>query len=195
MKKLVKILGLLLVAGALFVGCKQEANIETDKVELSNGTWDLVQKGTATVSEDGYSVSISENYNVTFKVADKLVTFTKGSYGMSMTWGFGSSEEAAALKPTIEKMFGGEEGVTVTASGSNVIVSASEDFDEEEIADMNKGELKASDFIDSYITDEAVIKTNKKKTEYLITWKEKDKNPLGSDEIDVNYSITIKKQK
>ncbi len=195
MKKLVKILGLLLVAGALFVGCKQEANIETDEIKLSNGTWDYVQKATGTVTEDLYSVSITSDFKMTFTVKDDNATVTKASEGMTLAWGFSSAEEAAALKPTIEQMFGDEEGFTVTTSGSKVIVSGSEDYDADGIAEMNEGGLKVSDIKDSFVGDGAVIKTNKKKTEYSITWKDKEKNPLGSGEIDVNYSITIKKQK
>ena len=193
MKKLVKILGLLLVAGALFVGCKQEANIETDEIKLSNGTWDLEMRAAYSVTQSTFSASFASGENITFKVEGETYTVTKGSYNYSVTYDFGSEAAASAAKAQLESYYKAEDGFSVSTSGSKITVKSSQALDDEDIASMNKGDCNVSEF-SAMFPEDAVIKTNKKKTEYKITYTEKA-DPDDEDDYDVNYTVTIKKQK
>ena len=197
MKKLVKILGLLLVAGALFVGCKQEANIETDKIEFSNGKWDIVSTASAKMTdEDVGAFDMAIRYNETIQVTGDSYKYLKMSYTMSMTYEMPTEAEAAQLKQYLEL----QSGVTVTVSGKKVTASKTTTADADEIADMNEDENKISeDYSAADYPEGTIIKTNKGKTEYKISYKYKSEGEDAEYSVfgdaEVTVTITIKKQK
>ncbi|MBR4179821.1 MAG: hypothetical protein IKR45_03875 [Treponema sp.] len=198
MKKLVKILGLLLVAGALFVGCKQEANIDATEVKLSNGNWDMSFVMSATMSEsDGYKMAMETKYSGAIKVEGETFTYLSYTATGSIIITCPSAEVAALAKDTMnaefEEWFEGDD-FTVKVDGSKIIASASETATAEQLANMNKGTNLVSKVFDYSDVEGAVIKTNKKKTEYKITYTDKA-DPDNEYDYDVNYTITIKKQK
>ncbi len=200
MKKLVKILGLLLVAGALFVGCKQEANIDATEVKLSNGNWDISFVMSATMSEsDGYKMAMESKSSGAIKVEGETFTYLSYTSTGSIIITCPSAEVAAAAAQDSDllKLMMGEDiegDFTVKVDGSKIIVSASETATAEQLAYMNKGTHLVSKTFDYSDDEGVVIKTNKKKTEYKITYVEKA-DPDDENDYDVNYTITIKKQK
>ena len=198
MKKLVKILGLLLVAGALFVGCKQEVNIDATEVKLSNGNWDVSFVMSATMSEsDGYKMAMESKSSGAIKVDGETFTYLSYTSTGSIIITCPSAEVAAAAKDTMNSQlapFFGEDDFTVKVDGAKIIASASETATAEQLAYMNKGTNLVSEAFDYSDEEGVVIKTNKKKTEYKITYADKA-DPDDEDDYDVNYTITIKKQK
>ena len=197
MKKFVKLFGLLLVAGALFVGCKQEVNIDATEVKLSNGNWDISFVMSATMSEsDGYKMAMESKSSGAIKVDGETFTYLSYTDTGSIIITCPSAEEAALAKDSMnaefEEMFGDD--FTVKVDGAKIIASASETATAEQLAYMNKGTNLVSKAFDYSDNEGVVIKTNKKKTEYKITYTEKA-DPDVEDDYDVNYTITIKKQK
>ena len=83
MKKFAKLFGMLLVAGAMFVGCQQNVDIDTNEIKLSNGKWESNTKVTnsADVNLMGthYKSSGTTNSKDVFKVTDDVIEFLSGS--------------------------------------------------------------------------------------------------------------------
>ena len=172
MKKLLKFMGLLLVAGALFMGCQQNVNVDSDSIKLSDGTWDI--DGTTSYSYEISSIKYSFSYftDYTIKVAEKKFTYKKASGGLSASYTVPDSVPDSAMenyKKQVEEMYADEENVTIKVSGKTITVKISESATDEEIAKMNEVEHEAGDFAETF-PDGAVIKTNKKKTEYKVTY-------------------------
>ncbi|MCR4900562.1 MAG: hypothetical protein K5907_07085, partial [Treponema sp.] len=79
MKKLLKMVGLLLIAGALLAGCQKDAdannaNIETEEIKLSNGTWESKQVTTGESTSGGGTSSIKVEDKSTFDIDGEKIT-------------------------------------------------------------------------------------------------------------------------
>lgn len=196
MKKLIKFLGLLLVAGAMFVGCKQEANIDTNEVKLSNGKWDIVSSMSTKTKRGGYTGSVSNTSSETINVSGDTYTYISYSGNQSVSFTLPEGTDEAALRTLAALMTGGDEDdedkPTVTINGTTLTITDSYTATAEEIAKMNEDENKISEDYTSNYPEGTVIKTNKKKTEYKITWVVAAED---EDDFDMNYVITMKKQK
>ena len=196
MKKLVKILGLLLVAGALFVGCKQNVDIDADKIELSNGTWDITYTTSGTASEMGLTGTVEATSKEAIKVSGDTYTYLSSSYSVKFTVECGSADAAAAAKAELEAVFaaaGEEDMPSVSVSGSKLVLTSTETSDADDIAAMNEDENLVSEFTGD-LPEGATLKRNKSKTEYKLTFVRKA-DPDDEDDADMNITVTIKKRK
>ena len=193
MKKLLKFMGLLLVAGALFMGCQQNVDIDTDEITLSDGTWDYNK--TTTVAYEQTSIKYSWNYfsEGTFKIADKKFTYIKWSVGTSASFTVPDSTPDSYMdeyKKQVEKM-PSLSGATVTVNGKTITAKYTKSATADEIAEMNEGDLVAGDFAEG-LPDDATIKRNKNKTEYKVTYTIPAED---EDDYDAKVVITFKKKK
>jgi len=194
MKKLVKLFGLLLVAGALFVGCKQNVDIDADKIELSNGTWDIKAELTGAYTEGTLSGSIAYIMNEAIKVSGDKFTYLSESQTIKVTLDCGSADAAAEAKASYDKVYAGNENApTISVSGSKLIMSQTNNADAEDIAAMNEDENLVSEFTGDFPED-ATLKRNKSKTEYKLTYVEKA-DPDVEDDVDLKATVTFKKRK
>lgn len=173
MKKIVKLMGLLLVAGAMFMGCKQEANTRTTDFKLSNGNWELVADVTTSlddIDEDELRVTLTTTYKMkqTFSVSGDAVTIK------SMT----INGEDSVILPTLPsqsdvekykqiKEAQKEEGDTVTVNDNVITLKYSHTATAEEIAAQNAENPKVSDIVNDFPQGVEIF-TNKKKTEYKV---------------------------
>ena len=194
MKKLVKLFGLLLVAGALFVGCKQNVDIDADKIELSNGTWDIKAELTGAYTEGALSGSIAYIMKEAIKVSGDKFTYLSESQTIKVTLDCGSADAAAEAKASYDKAYAGNENApTISVSGSKLIMSQTNDADAEDIAAMNEDENLVSELVGDFPED-ATLKRNKSKTEYKLTYVEKA-DPDDEDDVDLKATVTFKKRK
>lgn len=197
MKKLTKLLGLLLVAGAMFVGCQQEANIDTNEVKLSDGKWDIVTSMSTKIKRGLYTGSLSYGSSETINVSGDTYTYISYSMnqGVSFTLPEGTDEKALtafATAMTSGESDEGENKPTVLINGTTITITNSTTATAEEIEEMNEQEHKISEDYTSELPEGVVIKTNKKKTEYIVTWVVAAED---EDDFDSNYTMTMKKQK
>ena len=189
MKKLLKFMGLLLVAGALFMGCQQNVDIDTDEITLSDGTWDTNLNCNASYSDQGFSIKIATDTDEQYKVADKIATLksSKTTYSYSVTL---PDEATDAMVTAIkEKMeLTKDDGETVTVKGKTITVKSTETMSAEDIAQEKPftATLKKEDYPEG-----TVFKANKKKTEYKITY---SVAVTGQAYSSVNSVITFKKK-
>ena len=193
MKKLVKILGLLLVAGALFVGCKQNVDIDADKIELSNGTWDITSEASGAYTQGALSGSIAYISKEAIQVSGDKSTYLSVSQTIKATFDCGSADAAAAAKAGFDEAYAGNENApSISVSGSKLIMSQTYTADAEDIEEMNKDENLVSEF--GYLPEGATLTRNKSKTEYKITYVQKA-DPDDEDDADMTVTVTIKKRK
>ena len=194
MKKLVKLFGLLLVAGALFVGCKQNVDIDADKIELSNGTWDITSEASGAYTEGTLSGSIAYIMKEAIKVSGDKFTYLSESQTIKVTLDCGSADAAAAAKASFDEKYAGKEDApTISVSGSKLIMSQTYTSDAEDIAAMNEDENLVSEFTGDFPED-ATLKRNKSKTEYKLTYVHKA-DPDDEDDVDMKITATFKKRK
>ena len=196
MKKLIKFLGLLLVAGAMFVGCQQEANIDTNEVKLSNGKWDIVSSMSTKIKKGLYTGTLSYGSSETINVSGDTYTYISYSGNQSVSFTLPEGTDETALRTLAALMTGGgeddEDKPTVTINGTTLTITDSYTATAEEIEEMNEEEHKISEDYTSELPEGVVIKTNKKKTEYIVTWVVAAED---EDDFDSNYTMTMKKQK
>ena len=189
MKKLLKFMGLLLVAGALFVGCQQNVDIDTDEVTLSNGDWKMTQTSSFSFTdEDGDKNSISSGLSASIEVANKIFTFTAVTQNTSISITLESESAAQYLKSIWEANLEPDEKISV--SGKTVTIKSSYTLSDAEIAESFGGRYNAEHVEKGF--QGAKIKTNKKRTEYKLTYK--DKRSYGGKSYDADVVITFKKK-
>ena len=189
MKKLLKFMGLLLVAGALFMGCQQNVDIDTDEITLSDGTWDANWNVSASYSDEGYKFKIATDTDEQYKVADKIATLksSKTTYSYSMTLPDEATDAMiTAFKEQMELSKDDDE--TVTVKGKTITVKSTETMSAEDIAKAKptSATLEKEDFPEG-----TVFKANKKKTEYKVTYNVAVTGELYSS---VKYEINFKKK-
>jgi hypothetical protein len=194
MKKLVKILGLLLVAGALFVGCKQDVDPmsagspalfkdsavkkSADKVELSDGDWNFTitykmgKDYDAVIEEYGWG-KVSSNVLAVkafkFKEKMKLDEDAKELFKSAS-----KDQLKAAAANEVD-----EEGFTITdvfLDGDYLVieVKVSEEAIQEGYMGISDGGLISFDdlvAVDNVDGTTITINTDSKKTKYKITAK------------------------
>ncbi len=183
MKKLFKVLGLLTIAAALFVGCKDPSGsasdpyadcseeITADEIVLSAGTWTL--KGVMTLS---FSQS-SQIYEFKASVAeDGTYTFTSGTATMIMDLAEYMDEDQLAQFNSLpadtkelmaEQMAASMAGslpedASVSLNGTHITISAT--------LDENALQGAQSEFAFDELPDDATIKANSAKTAYVISF-------------------------
>ncbi len=193
MKKLFKFMGLLLVAGALFMGCQQEASISTDEITLSNGTWNIVyaQKCSYKDTTTNYDLAIKTTNDQTYKVANDLGTLLKGSYEYSMSITLPAEYSEAVISAAVdgyEETL--EEGQSIKVNGRTIIISEKEVFTQEEIDEQNeRGLIITKNMEDNW--SGATITTNKNKTVYKVSY---TKTGAYKGTYDVKYEYTFTKK-
>lgn len=190
MKKLLKLLGLLLIAGALVVSCTPSGDDgkTTDKIELSDGTWEMESTGSASssVTQNGMTVTESVSYIMkeTFTVDGDNITVTAGSNTMKMTMEYPADYASllTMMKPGLE-----EQGYTVTISGSKLTATQTEVMDDAEIAKMNAENPKVSELTDD-LPEDAEITVNSNKTKYTVKFTEES---MGQE---MKFKVTLTKK-
>lgn len=195
MKKITKLFGLLLVAGAMLVGCKMEPNIDTNEIVLANGNWEMeytaVETGTL---EEGYPETTNMTVKATVSISGDEITFVSMSQGGTQIVTFpetATDTEIQIVKGFLE-IYAATVGGTVTVDGKTITSTyPMRDCTEAEIAAMNIQKQKVSDWNDECTKNNGVIKTNRKKTEYNISYTSTSENSKGS----TSYTIHLKKQK
>ena len=202
MKKLTKLFGLLLVAGALLTGCQQNVDIDTDEIKLSNGKWEMNSKVVET--ENGKTMGLSYESSQTtkgkstFKVSGDDMEYLSGSTSLSGKIEFPADTNDATIefaKGMIETML--PSGTELKQEGTTFSYSYSATATEDDIKGQNEGNPKVSSMSKS-LPKAARIQTNKKKTEYKISWEEESKDttdPENPESSKTTYLYTIKKLK
>ena len=192
MKKITKLFGLLLVAGAMLVGCKMEPNIDTNEIVLANGNWEMEESGVYTATSPLGTETSNVTLKGTFSVSGDEITFLSLSQSSIETFTFSESATAAEVqaKKTSAEALAGKNGGTVTVDGKTITITipmrvATED----ELANMNKGKNAISDLNKDCVEYGGVIKRNKKKTEYNISY------TVSSNGVTETYTYNLKKQK
>ena len=172
MKKIVKLMGLLLVAGAMFIGCKQEANTLTTDFKLSNGKWEFVADVTMSEEflEDGVKITESMTYNTKemLQVTDgaiKVLSATQKKEA-SVTFPEGTAQDVLDSAKALAEAKKGE-GDTVTVKGTTVTLTTTHTATDAEIEEENADNPKVSDIVNSFPKG-VEIYTNKKKTIYKV---------------------------
>lgn len=186
MKKLLKLLGLLLIAGALVVSCTPSGDDgkTTDTIELSDGTWEMEGTGTASATEQGVTTSVSMTEKLIFEVAGDDITFTSGTATMKMTMEYPPEYASylAMMKETYE-----QQGYDVTVSGSKLTATQTEVMDDAEIAKMNAENSKVSTLTDD-LPEDAEITVNSNKTKYTVNYTVES---MGQE---MKYKVTFTKK-
>ena len=200
MKKFAKLFGLLLVAGAMFVGCQQNVDIDTNEIKLSNGKWE--SNTTVTSSADVYltgthykSSGTTKSKDV-FKVTDDVIEFLSGSESGSGKVEFDEGTSALALA-SAKLMIAANlpEGVELTLDGTTYSYTYSHTDTEDELKVQNAAKPKVST-MSSTLPKVARIQTNKKKTEYKVSYEQETTDSTDPDHpstMKTTYLMTIKK--
>ena len=200
MKKLTKLFGLLLVAGALLTGCQQNVDIDTDELKLSNGKWEMNLKNTESFegTEGGVSFKSSgtEKEKDTFKVSGDAIEYLSASGSGSGKIEFPADTDATILEFAKEMIAAGlPDGVELKLDGTTFSYSYTYTATEDDLKAKNDSNPKVSEIKFPKV---ARIQTNKKKTEYKISWETESTdstdpaNPTTEKE---SYNITFKKLK
>ena len=194
MKKIAKLFGLLLVAGALLTGCQQNVDIVTDDISLSSGKWDVYYKYTASETENMYGVSVKLSFTQeskgTISVSGDSCTTLSQTSTMSETMTFPEGTPQATLDAALAEAK--EEISSATLNGLVISASETETATAAELEEMNKKSSKVSDFKKTF-PEHSLIKTNKKKTEYAISY-EKANSKDGVEVSKETWKATLKKQ-
>lgn len=209
MKKLTKIFGLMLIAGALVMGCKKDAgsdstaDIETTEITLSNGTWNCEQliKGETTIGDVSSSIDVKDK--TTFDVSGENITITSSYTSMTTATTYPASmsdEDLDEMVETYKFVLGymalaGKTG-EAKRDGKKVTLTIAGDASASEIEQMN-AEMGTTTEYKSQIPSTAKILTNEKKTVYKVTWSEdyKEDSLTGpSYTYPCSYEMTLKKK-
>ena len=192
MKKITKLFGLLLVAGAMLVGCKMEPNIDTNEIVLANGNWEMEETGFYSETSSSGTETTNMTIKATISVSGDEVTYLSMSESGTISYTLSESATAAEVqaKKASAESFASMNGGTVTVDGKTITITipmrvATAD----EIANMNKGKDSISDLNKDCVENGGVIKRNKKKTEYNISY------TASNNGITETYTFHFKKQK
>ena len=169
-------MGLLIFAGVMFTGCQQNVDIETDKVELSDGTWEIEYEEKESWKDRSFSYEAidvdctRETFgSATCKIENEKITFIN-LFSNSTEWIiypddvslFVFDDELEYAKKEIRK--GKVEG---SFDEKTIIIKYNSVQSEKDIAELNTYYNSYYEFL-SLDEGQFVIKTNKKKTEYEI---------------------------
>ena len=205
MKKLVKMVGLLLIAGALLAGCNKDADgpadIVTNEVVLSNGTWESEQLMVGESESSGGSSSFKMEDKSTFDVDGEKITLKSNWNSIIMQTTYPDSANDATIQAVKEfydmiatfATLGGKTASS-TQEGKTLTFSMSGDSTAAELAQMNDEMSSASEY-KAQFPSSAVIKTNERQTVYEITWSENYDDPeMNIVSLPCTCTMTIKKQ-
>jgi hypothetical protein len=202
MKKITKLMGLLFVAGAMFIGCKQDADIRTTDFKLSSGQWEVVTDGMD--SEDKIENELRVTYNSTYKAKQlfsvsgddiTIISITKNGKESVILSTLASQTDIDKYKQLLEAKK--KEGDTVSVEENTVTLNYSHTATAEEIAAQNAKNPKVSDLVNGFPQGVEIF-TNRKKTEYKIYYPNKtttDSSVNPPLETKNKTSLTFKKQK
>ena len=148
MKKITKLFGLMLVAGAMLVGCKMEPNIDTNEIVLANGNWEMEETGFYSETSSSGTETTNMTIKATISVSGDEVTFLSMSQGSTDVYTLNDSATAADVeneKKDAEK-YANIVGGSVTVDGKTITITipmlaATDD----EIAKMNKDKTTISE--------------------------------------------------
>lgn len=167
MKKLLKFLGLLLVAGALFMSCQQNVDISTSEINLSDGTWAMTQTVSVSYTDEEIKYSVKSGFDANIAVDGDAFTFKSvtenSTFSATVPSGMSSILAATKEKWEAEK----EPGETITIDGNTITSKVSRKLSESELKEDYGGKYNSKHVEKGF--DGAEIKTNKSKTEYKLT--------------------------
>ena len=179
MKKLIKLIGLLLIAGAMMTACKggpgndeASATIETKEIKFSNGNWEMKQKIDCT--SNVASLKLDQNYS--YSISGDNVSLTAGNFSMTQVMNFpasASDDDIATFKSNMETIsvimtMAGSQS-SVTSSGRSVTWKLSGTLDENDIESENLTTSSVNDLL-ADVPSGTKIYTNEKNTVYKIIW-------------------------
>ncbi len=206
MKKLIKCLGLLLLAGAMMTGCKggndeASATIETKEIKFSNGNWEMKQD----IDCKSNVSSLKMNQNYTYAISGNSVSLSSGNFSLTQVMNFPASstdEDIANLKNNMEIVSGimamGGAQSTVTTSGRSLTWKLSGSLSENEIENQNIATSSVDDLM-VQVPAGTKIYTNEKNTVYVITWSGKYEGEYsnymgGAGDLVGSFKIVFKKK-
>ncbi len=207
MKKLIKVLGLLLLAGAMMTGCKDgpdndDATIPATEIHFSDGTWEM--KEMVDCHSEVASLKLDQSY--TYVISGDNVTVTAGSISMNQTITYPAStsdDEVARMRTNLQTMFQWMSFDTtkryeVGGSGKTITLSISGNLSENEIENENISTTDIDDLIID-IPENCKIMTNENNTVYKITWEgdyegEYSDYAGGAGDFTGSFSIIFKKK-
>lgn len=175
MKKLLKMLGLLVIAGSLFFSCSSgnsddngsgnggNSGVVSDNtssaIQLSDGNWTVKMKMSAKGTDMYYTLHATVTGN------GKTVTYTSGTMDMAMDMsgytGFTDAQMAAVVADMNENAAGS--GLTYTYDSKTKTLFMCYELDEDQLADMS-GDLDINE-----IPSSVDVQSNADKTEYTFT--------------------------
>ena len=206
MKKLVKMVGLLLIAGALLAGCKKDADsnaadIETTEIKLSDGTWESEELITGESTSGGGSSSIKVEDKSTFDVSGETVTLKSNWNSMTMKTTYPDStpdDTIASVKSFYEMIcafatFGGKTA-SVNLEGKTLTFSMEGEANASELEEMNAEMGSTSEYQTQFPANVKIL-TNEKKTIYKISWSQDyNDDTMNIDSFPCTCTMTIKKK-
>ena len=206
MKKLIKVLGLLLLAGAMMTGCKggddeASATIETKEIKFSNGNWEMKQH--IDCNSDVSTFKMDQNY--TYAISGNSVSLSAGNFSLTQVMNFPASvsdDEIASKKSNMETVaawmsIGGLQS-TVTTSGRSLTWKLSGSLSENEIDNQNIATSSVDDLM-AQVPAGTKIYTNEKHTVYKVTWSGKYDGEYsdamgGAGDLVGSFKIVFKKK-
>ncbi len=208
MKKLIKVLGLLLLAGAMMTGCKDgpdndDATIPATEIHFSDGTWEM--KEMVDCHSEVASLKLDQSY--TYVISGDNVTVTAGSISMNQTITYPAStsdDEVARMRTNLQGMFqifsfDTTKRYEVGGSGKTITLSISGTRSEDEIDNENISTSEIADLTIGLPAD-CTIMTNENNTVYKVTWEGdyegeySDYAGSGAGDFTGSFSIIFKKK-
>lgn len=186
MKKLLRFVGLLIFAGVMFTGCQQNVDIETDKVELSDGTWDYTLTASFFTEKKWMTISGDVKITGTYEFNNGIGVLTNGLETENVTYKFSESASQDYID-NINAENKAKGMILLSVDGKTYVYKYEEAYDSNEFATAIVGEIN-----DMIKAQNAVVKTNKKKTEYQITFTETTDKEDYKDT--TGYTLTLKKK-
>ena len=208
MKKLIKCLGLLLLAVAMMTGCKggpdnDDATIPATEIKFSDGTWEMKEK--IDCHSEVASLKLDQSY--TYVISGDNVTVTAGSISMNQTITYPASysdDEVASMRTNLQGMFqifsfDTTKRYEVGGSGKTITLSISGTRSEDEIDNENISTSEIADLTIGLPAD-CTIMTNENNTVYKVTWEGdyegeySDYAGGGAGDFTGSFSIIFKKK-
>ena len=165
MKKLMSLIGLLFIAGALFTGCMQNTNIDIAEISLSNGTWYIISKSNSSYEDSNLGAEVvfkSKEVEQLCNISDGKGTFKSVKVVDKFSVKLPSGTKSATLitvKETLESKK--DPDAEVIVEDTTVTMQSTRQASAEELAAANAEPFSAVNMEKNY-PEKATIKTNKK---------------------------------
>jgi hypothetical protein len=169
-----------------------EPNIETNEIVLANGNWEMEETGFYSETSSSGTETTNMTIKATISVSGDEVTYLSMSESGTISYTLSESATAAEVqaKKASAESLASKNGGTVTVDGKTITITISMRVaTDDELANMNKGKDSISDLNKECTENGGVIKRNKKKTEYNISY------TASNNGITETYTFHFKKQK